>query len=39
MLHSNEEIFDPSSLFDQIIKIKNGNYAGDPRLNWGQIKV
>ena len=39
MLHPNEDIYEASQLYDQITKIKNGNYAGDPKLIWGQVKV
>ena len=36
---TNEHIWESSILLDQITKISNGNYAGDPALLWGKIKL
>lgn len=32
---SNECIWESSTLLDQLTKITNGNYAGNPNLLWG----
>ncbi len=33
-----EQIYEPSILFDAIIKINNTNYSGNMSLLWGKIK-
>lgn len=32
-------IYDPHTLLDWILKIKNGNYAGNMMLSWGTIPL
>jgi hypothetical protein len=35
----NESIFDIGQLYEQIMKLNNPNYAGNPNLSWGRIKL
>ena len=35
----NESIYDPNMLFEQITRLSNGNYAGNPNLLWGKVKL
>ena len=35
----NECIYDSSMLFEQILKLNNPNFAGNPNLSWGKIKL
>jgi len=36
---NNECIFDSSLLYEQILKLNNPNFAGNPNLAWGKIKL
>lgn len=38
-LPGQEYIYESSALLEQLGKISNGNYAGDPALLWGEIKL
>ena len=38
-LFKDECVYEPNMLFEAICRISNGNYAGNPSLLWGKIKL